>query len=162
MVRELRAAYDAYFEDVHGSRKDVVRFIVGKDTTPTLITVRDWHPTEGRVIWKPSQLPDNDLLINGFWEIEVAEAGRYSIELRRFPDDALAPIQADQARLRVGAIEQTQTLKPEESSVTFEIDLAAGPHRLQTWLRDAASQKIRGAYFVEFTRIEPSDLSSRR
>ncbi|KLU06740.1 sulfatase [Rhodopirellula islandica] len=162
VVRELRAAYDTYFEDVHGSRKDVIRFIVGKDTTPTLITVRDWHPTEGGVIWKPSQLPDSDLLINGFWEIEVAEAGRYAIKLQRFPEDALAAIEADQARLRVDSIEQTQTLKPEESSVTFEIDLPAGPHRLQTWLRDAASQKIRGAYFVEFTKVGPSEASSRR
>jgi len=114
------------------------------------------------VIWKPSQLPDSSLLINGFWEIEVAEAGRYAIKLQRFPGDALAPIQADQARLRVGSIEQTRTLKPEDPSVTFEIDLPAGPHRLQTWLRDAASQKPRGAYFVEFTKVGPSEASSRR
>jgi len=52
------------------------RFQLGaREENPTLLTVRDWHSTEGNVIWKQEQLGDDTLAINGFWAVNVVRAG---------------------------------------------------------------------------------------
>ena len=79
------------------------RFQLGAaEENPTLLTGRDWHPTEGSVIWKQEQLGDDKLAINGFWAVEVVQTGRYSIRLSRFPDDAPQAMRASRAVLRIG------------------------------------------------------------
>ena len=43
------------------------RFTLGADEdNPTTLTVRDWHPEKGPVIWKKAQLAEDDRFINGF------------------------------------------------------------------------------------------------
>ncbi|MCC9642567.1 arylsulfatase [Rhodopirellula sp. JC740] len=156
VVERLRAAYNRTFADIQSTRKDYVRFPVGRNTETKTITVRDWHPTVGNVIWKPSQLSEDDLFINGFWEIDVERAGRYRIELQRYPDDALESMGVDRARLKLGTLEHTQSLTTQTSVASYELDLPAGPQRLQTWLRDAKTQRERGAYHVKITRLQES------
>jgi uncharacterized sulfatase len=88
VVRELRGRYEEHFRDVFPDRSDYARFQVGSlDENPTLLTVRDWHPTVGRVIWKQSQLGDAAIEPNGFWAIHVARSGKYKIQLSRFPNE---------------------------------------------------------------------------
>jgi uncharacterized sulfatase len=118
-----------------------------------MFTVRDWHPTVGRIIWKPEHLSDDTLFINGFWAIEVQSAGRYQFRLSRHPQDAEKPIQASQARIKLGDIEQSKQIAPEDGSVTFELDLKPGPALLTTWLQDATSGRERGAYHVAVEKI---------
>jgi uncharacterized sulfatase len=99
------------------------------------------------VIWQQQQLGDDSLSINGFWAINVVEAGRYSIRLSRFPDDAPAAMRASKAVLRIGEQEFEKELDRSESSVTFEVVLPVGHSLLQSWLSDEETG-TRGAYFV--------------
>ena len=150
VVKELFAAYQAHYADVMSHGGELVRFqIGGPEENPTAFTVRDWHPTEGQVIWQPEQLSDDRLFINGYWAIEVMRAGRYAIRLSRHPRDAEKPMGAIAARLRLGNVEQRQDLDPANSSVTFEMDLQPGALQLQTWIKDAANGNERGAYLVQ-------------
>ncbi len=62
-------------------------------------------------------------------------------------------MRCDRARLKVGAVDVTRILDPQDTSVTFEVDLPAGDAKIQSWLRDAKTGKIRGSYYVEVEQL---------
>lgn len=151
IARELRTQYERYFADVFSDVAAYTRFHLGaSEENPTLLTVRDWHPTDGTVIWKQEQLGDDTLAINGFWTVNVVRAGRYSIRLSRFPDDAPQAMGTIKAVLRIGEQKSEKTLDGSEASVSFELDLPQGHGLLQSWLTDKEGV-VRGAYFVHVT-----------
>ena len=153
VVSDLYTQYEQYYADVFSHDAAYTQFQLGApEENPTQFTVRDWHPTSGHVIWMPQQLSDNTLAINGFWAVNVTRAGRYEVRLTRYPDDALAPMQANQAGLLINDKELIKDLDPKDSSVTFQLQLQQGPAILQTWITDANDGSERGAYFVTVTR----------
>ena len=88
MVKKLATSYREWWQDAMSHGAAYTRFVLGADEeNPTSFSVRDWHPTEGRVIWKKPQLAEDDRFINGFWPVEVRSSGSYRIILRRFPED---------------------------------------------------------------------------
>ena len=148
VVQDLWARYEQHFDNVYSDASLHTRFQLGAaEENPTRFTVRDWHPTEGNVIWKQPQLGDDSLAINGFWAVNVVQPGSYSVRLSRFPDDAPQAMRATKAVLKVGEQEHKKKLKGDETSVTFMLDLPRGPATLQSWLTDKAGV-VRGAYFV--------------
>ncbi|MCB1226744.1 MAG: sulfatase-like hydrolase/transferase, partial [Verrucomicrobiales bacterium] len=154
VVAELFTAYEEHYADVMGHGGKPVSFLLGAEQqNPTHLTVRDWHPIDGAVIWHPAQLADDELFINGWWAVEIARPGRYAIRLSRYPEDAPNPMGANSARLRIGALEESKPVNAEDIFVTFEVDLPAGPAKLETWLTDSASGKDRGAYHLRAERI---------
>ena len=153
IVRDLRARYEQHFADAFSGNADYTRFQIGAyEENPTLLTVRDWHPTEGNVIWRQEQLSDDTLAINGFWAVYVVRAGRYSIRLSRFPGDAPQAMRATKAILRIGEQALERKLDGNETSVTFELNLPQGHGLLQSWLSDEEGG-VRGACFVQVTRL---------
>ncbi|MFD2257725.1 arylsulfatase [Luteolibacter algae] len=155
IAEKLFAAYGKWFDDVSAHDDRFTRLQLGADPSgSTEFTIRDWHPTEGNVIWRPSQLDDDKLFINGFWAIDVKTAGRYEIKLSRFPEDNMKPIEASDARIRIGEQEARQALSPEAGSVSFELDLKRGPALLETWFTDGKTGKTRGAYHVSCRLLE--------
>ncbi len=154
VVTELFAKYEAHFSDVTQHQGRHAPFWVGAPEEPvTRITVRDWHPTVGNVIWKPEQLADESLSINGFWALEVRAEGRYEFVLSRFPHDDPKPIGADQARIRLGEFKQQILLQPGDSRAVFRVDLEPGPMKLETWFANTEAGVERGAYFVAVSRL---------
>jgi uncharacterized sulfatase len=121
-----------------------------------LLTVRDWHPTKGNVIWQQHQLDDDNLQINGLWAIEIVNAGRYSIRLSRFPDDDSHAMRASKAVLQIGEQRFEKTIDRNASSVSFDMTLDVASTLVQTSLQDDQSG-TRGAYFVEIERISRSN-----
>ncbi|WP_372722365.1 arylsulfatase [Novipirellula sp.] len=153
VVQELKSSYRQHFADVFRHDAPYVRFQLGDSReNPTLLTVRDWHPTEGDVIWRQEQLADDTRAINGFWTVEVTQPGRYAIRLARFPDDSPASMEATKAVLRLGDQKLEKQISKRDMSVTFELELSAGPAILQSWLSDDEGV-VRGAYFVSVKRI---------
>ncbi|GAA5505286.1 arylsulfatase [Novipirellula caenicola] len=152
VVQELKSSYRQHYADVFRDDAPYVRFQLGDSReNPTLLTVRDWHPTEGDVIWRQEQLADDTLSINGFWAVDVTQSGRYAIRLARFPDDSPASMEATKAVLRVGDQKLEKQIRKRDMSVTFELELPAGPAILQSWLSDDEGV-VRGAYFVSVKR----------
>ena len=153
VVNELFTKYEQYYDDVYADGAPYNRFQLGVGAeNPTLMTVRDWHPTAGRVIWKQEQLGDDSIEINGFWAVNIVQPGRYAIRLFRFPDDANKPMGANAAILKIGNQEASKNIQSSETSVTFELELNKGHALLQSWLTDAKTGGQRGAYFVEVTK----------
>lgn len=160
IVATLYQKYERHFADVYSQSAQHERFTVGNEAAnPILLTVRDWHPTRGQVIWKQSQLGDNTIAINGFWAIDVDADGDYTVRLARSPRDAPLPMQAERVKLKIGDQQWEKQTIAEATHATFEIELTAGPALLQTWFSGTDSGK-RGAYFVEITRKqEPEETT---
>ncbi len=151
VVRSLRRAYQRWYEDISERFDDMVRIPLGADeANPQHLTCHDWHTNDRPVPWNQSHIR-RDLKANGFWAVEIAQDGRYEITLRTRPPQVSHPLQARRARIRIGDVDVNRPVEEEATSVTFEVDLKAGPTKLETWL-EAADGSSRGAYFVEVRR----------
>ena len=155
VVESLSAAYKKHFEDVadHGGR--FTPFIIGApEENPTRFTTRDWHHTDGGVIWKMSLVEDDSLFVNGFWALDTHAEGRYEFRISRYPRDMEKPMGVSEARIKVGATSESINIEAEETYAKFELDLKEGPTILQTWLTDEQTKNVRGAYYVEVKRLD--------
>ena len=149
VVENLNLAYREHFESVTSHGGKYTSFFIGSpEENPTRFTTRDWHHTDGEVIWKMSLVEDDSLFVNGFWAMDAQQAGRYNIRLSRFPKDAEQPIGASKARIRLGEYAEEKDLQPTDAFVDFEMELPRGESLLQTWFTDAETQRERGAYYV--------------
>lgn len=112
---------------------------------------------------------------NGYWEIDVAVAGTYRFELRRWPKEEDRPISADidgelksygdikegygggaaldiiRGRLKVSDFEAETDVTGGDKGVTFTTDLNAGETEIQTWFDLKHGSSI-GAYYVYIDR----------
>jgi hypothetical protein len=109
--------------------------------------------------------------INGWTVIDVETPGRYRISLRRWPKEADAAIRATvppvpmhpsthsmrpvscravnavSARLKVGEFDETVPVNEADKEIVFEVDLAEGEQRIQTWFNVENGDSI-AAYFT--------------
>jgi len=110
---------------------------------------------------------------NSYWHLEVAQAGEYELELRRWPrESGLALTEACQptvvtdgefpggealpiarARIFIKRESHTQEMAPDSVSAVFTLHVEAGPTLLHTWFDDEQHQPICGAYFVYVRRM---------
>jgi len=122
ILSKMHADYLAWFKDVSATRGYApVRIeLGGTREDPTLLTRQDWRgPRAGWTL--------NDL---GYWEVNVARAGRFEIKAhvtpRRFPTVA---------HLALGSDRQEHALAPGASEHTFgNVAWPAGPGRLEAWV----------------------------
>lgn len=150
VVARLRAAYEDWWEGLQPAISRYGRIVVGApEANPTSLTCHDWHSNQ--VPWNQGAIRSAPWA-NGWWAIEVKRPGRYEFTLRQQPKEAAFPIQATQARVKVGDLEATTAIPANATSVTLALDLPAGPARLDTWLTDTGAGKSRGAFFVEIKR----------
>ena len=66
-------------------------------------------------------------------------------------------VDAVEARLKVGRFDQTVYANEADKEISFEVDLPAGEHRIQTWFTMENGRQI-AAYY---TYIEPAQRASR-
>ncbi|MGD2175238.1 MAG: arylsulfatase [Candidatus Brocadiaceae bacterium] len=153
VVAELRQAYEEWWADISERFDEYCEIVIGSDAeNPSRLTAHDWHDAEN-VPWNHRQIQDSDLYLNGFWAIDVERDGRYEFILRRYPLEEDTPLEATTARLKIGDIDQTQSIDASAPSVTFEADLKAGKTRLQSWLTNDQTGAERGAYFIYARRL---------
>lgn len=82
----------------------------------------------------------------------MARAGRYEIKLRERPPQADYPIDGARARVRIGGQEAEKAIAANAQEVAFEIELAAGDARLETWL-EKPDGTSKGAWFAYVNRL---------
>ncbi len=129
----------------------------------------------GRTVVVEGSLPGGrpQPAMNGPWNLEVEQAGRYRIALRRWPVEADAPIRASlppyeavdgnfpagvalavaTARMKIGGKDLANAVGEMDKEAVFEVTLAAGPTQLQTWFLEADGKEICGAFYVEVRRL---------
>jgi arylsulfatase B len=171
VVARLRADYEGWWQMVSARAGEYARILIGDAReNPVRLTAHDWHGAGALAAWNQRSILAGPAA-NGFWALE-ARAGRYRFALRRWPAEVNLPLGAaytpekgnrDQtpgkaiaglrrARIRLGSLEREMPVDPGQAAVVFEVELAAGPVELQTWL-EAADGSARGAYYVDVTRV---------
>ena len=158
----LRQDYDQWWRDLRQAFSQVIAIPVGAPQTNTvLLSARDWHPTRGRVPWLQEWIDRPEYDAEGYWIIDVVEAGTYEFELRTHPIEAGRPMAADQAVLRIGDHGYTQTTAPSDSQAVFTLDLVAGVTSIYASLFNQVTGRARGAYYVYARRLssEPDSES---
>lgn len=102
----------------------------------------------------------------------VDKAGDYEFSLRRWPEEADAPIAAGlppykgvdgdfpagkalpivKARLQIADADETKPVTKDDKAVTFQVHLPAGKAWLRTWFYDAHGKELCGAFYVYVCR----------
>ena len=168
VVEDLRGHYEAWWDLVSGRFDEYCPIVVGADEErESLLTSHDWHGEQ--CAWNQGQIRQG-LECNGFWVIDVAEAGEYAFELRRWPrqeDRAITEGIAGEIKdwytggnaldLRTASIqvdEQAQwaPIDPDAKSMTFLLPLEAGEQCVQTWLTSDEGLEI-GAYYAYVRKV---------
>ena len=168
VVRALRAHLDRWWNELGPDIAVPERVIIGSDIeNPSQLTACEWLDV---FIDQQVQVRRADLK-NGIWHLQVDQPGRYTFELRRWPEDCplgiaegcpptevtdgtylagkALPIAA--ARIRIGGEDQSAKIDGEKP-VRFDADLDRGQIEVQTWFQNEAGEDLLGAYYLKVTR----------
>ena len=154
VVTGLQAAYERWWRSLTPVFRKYVRIHIGSPhENPTRLTAHDWHSrTIKDCPWNQRHV-ERDTGGNGFWTLYVRQAGKYRIELYRWPRVLSRPADRIHARIRIAGQEKAKQIDRSDVAAVFEVTLDAGPCELMTWLtRPDGSEH--GAYFVWIRRVE--------
>ena len=182
-VADLRAAYDGWWELVSEQFDRDEPIALGGDDRAAKLTTHDIRNEACGAVWNQRQVRAGQVT-SGYWAVDVKEAGRYQIELRRWPEETgyalTAGIEGDDsgwyragiqpkdapayeggvalalgwAQLSIGGRNYQQEVDPAATGAIFEIDLAAGPDRLYASFHDHVERSI-APYYV-YARRTPA------
>ena len=94
VVAELRQAYEAWWKKVSRQFDEEIPIAFGGAAASRLrLNTYDWHNEELEGAWNQCLIRQG-LICNGYWEVDVVEAGTYRFTLRRWPLEEDAPIAA--------------------------------------------------------------------
>ncbi len=140
-VAELKARYDAWFNDVAGVRDYTAPpriFLGAPQENPVLLTRQDWRGPAAK--WGPKGV--------GYWEVNVVARAGYDVKLQFKP-----PKTGAEATLSCGGISLRRSVKAgEEECVFSNVQLPFGPGRLEASLVEGSAAA--GVRYVEVKRID--------
>jgi hypothetical protein len=169
VAADLRSHYEDWWALVSERFGEDVPIIIGSEHEPvSAITTHDWHNEESKSAWNQAMIR-NGMECNGRWAIDVAKAGDYTFELRRWPREEdraiiegipgkLTPyyggkaINVNTARISVAGEEQSQSIAPDDKGIAFTFTLEAGETSLETELTDGDGLSL-GAYYVYAEKV---------
>lgn len=169
VVAKLKAAYEIWWKDVSQNGSEYNRVIIGSPFEKvTTLTAHDLHVEKDFPAWNQDMVRFG-MGSNGFWALEVQKTGKYTIELRRYPQESGLPISAaapkgepvpggrpyspgvplaiKKARIKAGTLQLEQEVKADDKGAIFSVSLKKGKLDLETFLQDETG-KERGAYYV--------------
>jgi arylsulfatase A-like enzyme len=165
VVREMTAHLDAWWNGVKDRVNEPSRLIIGSaEENPMLLTACEWWNV---FVDQQGQVRRGERK-NSLFHLEVAEAGDYEIELRRWPREAKLPLHKGLPAAKVedgwlapgiaipihaAALEIAgQTLRAEATEdaqhITFRLPLTKGPTTLEATFLNAAGEPLLGAYYL--------------
>jgi hypothetical protein len=173
VVQKMRNELYQWWKEVGPQANDPQRVVIGHDReNPSRLTACEWLDVfvdqQGQVRRGAEK--------SGYWLLNVDQAGTYEFELRRWPREVDRPLRGSLAdgsgkalsiqqahlflsnhhHLNVGQKKPygfeglTRRIGPEDTSVTFTVDLEKGPIALHTWFQ--GDETMLSAYYVYVTR----------
>jgi arylsulfatase A-like enzyme len=134
IVRRLRQDYERWWKSLDPAMKQTVRYSLGGAENPTTLSSHDWlMPGVEPAAWHQSHVQKGSL-INGAWAVEVKKRGACEITLYRWPPYLNQAMNATEARLSIGGVDERMPVNTNAASATFQVTLKPGPAMLQTWL----------------------------
>ncbi|MHC4250519.1 MAG: hypothetical protein ACYS9X_15430 [Planctomycetota bacterium] len=181
-VAELREEYEKWWALVSERFDEEIPIVVGSGEEPvTALSSHDWHNEQSNCPWNQRQIREG-MVATGHWAIDVAEAGTYSVELRRWPREAgwalvagaaeepPLPEGVDEkviglyvggealalksAHLTVAGQEMSSDVDPAAPGAVFHVKLPPGRATLEAWFEDEGATRI-GTYYVYVERAGP-------
>ncbi len=171
VAARMREHLHRWWDEVATVANEHQRVIVGSDEeNPSRLSACEWADV---FVDQQKQIRVG-VSRNSYWHLHVAHAGRYELELRRWPEEsglaipggcpqtevtdgvlvAGQPMPIARARLFVQGEWQEQPVAADTTAATFTADLAEGPSRLHTWFDDPDGRPLCGAYYVTVRRVE--------
>jgi len=173
VVSKLKDAYEKWWEDIYEGSEAYVPFLLDESKQKvTTLSSQNWH---GDRIPYSQDMVRIGMEANGFWVLDVTEAGSYEIIVRRWPKEVNVPfggiaevyrsdaashhatagihkvptkaIPVKSVRLKVGDYDQTISVREKDQEVIFNVYLSAGEQKLQTFLI-TDNKESWGAYYV--------------
>ncbi len=177
VVKRLTDFYDNWWNELEPTFSQPSQIYLGHPAeNPARLTSHDWITT-GTTPWNQAHVRRalNGPANTGYWNVNVAAAGPYTIELRRWPREVDQAIDASlpagqpvpgakafretpgksihpvKAKVTIGNLTKAMDIPPDAKHVTFEMDLPAGPQQLSARFIDDEGTE-HGAYFVYVER----------
>ncbi|MBN2023907.1 MAG: arylsulfatase [Pirellulales bacterium] len=170
VAAKMREEYEKWWGRVSPRVNEFSALTLGADAeNPAMLSPCEWQDSffdQGHQVRMGARR-------NGAWNVVVDRPGRYEFELRRWPREADAALDAGlpaakhadgtfpagvalpiaKARLSIAGFDESRATPAGDKSVTFTAELPAGRTRLKTWFMDAAGEEICGAYYVYVKRL---------
>jgi arylsulfatase len=169
----MKAFYDDWWAKLGPGLSAPIPMLIGTTAqNPVMLTSIDWWEVDADNINFVSQAVGGPR--GGYWTVQVETAGRYSIELRRWPFHTNKPIGSEGPRvtingraldhkyklipahevvLEANGAEQCLSVKPEDVGATFQVSLPKGRSKLQGWFRDSEGKDLCGAFYALVTKL---------
>lgn len=188
-LNELQTLYKQWFEDVFSDYKTRSFIQIGSEEAPSMVlSSHDWMEVikaDGTRAAKPGgedtppfahSIIRRGQLRNGYWDVDILNAGKYKLELMRWPKEASRNIKEeipastvpipggrpfsagkalniDNARLQIQDIDNIVAVTDEMKAASFSVDLEKGKTRLQTWFTGEEGMSL-GAYYVYISKLD--------
>lgn len=181
VVADLRSRYETYWAELKTDEqlKNPARPIIGSDhQKETWLTCIDWIRDNNLDTWDQSHVLAG-VRGSGYWPVEIAVAGKYRFEVRRWPREVNKPITAAlpaqtksdttlnskpwamgagkgipaiKVKLKVGQEIVEKSIADNDTFTEFSLDLPRGNTQIQAWLINK-DQKAQGAYYVYVKKL---------
>jgi arylsulfatase len=175
IVNKLKEFYDRWWGEVEPGIDVFSPLTIGSEhENPVRLTCCEWENVRcdgAGSVRGANQRGDGR---GGPWNIEVARAGEYEVELCRWPresglalTEAAPEFQGAYGTLDPGVAvpiasavlahegkQLEQVARPDAPSVGFRLHLPEGRTQLHGWFRDINGEDVCGAYYAYFRRIE--------
>ncbi|MDA8634490.1 arylsulfatase [Verrucomicrobiales bacterium] len=176
VAKRLKDFYSDWWAEIAPSFGDPARIHIGNEAeNPSRLTSHDWITT-GSSPWNQAHIRKGvtPKQILGFWYLTVEQAGDYSIEIRRWPNEGkvankaitdpeppgedvpgvqpfrMTPgkaVPAKTAHIEIGGQKLEKEIPEGASSVTFDVTLEKGPAELSTTFV-GPNGEVTGAFFA--------------
>ena len=175
VLEKMRKHLDKWWEGVEDMANEPQRIIIGhEEENPIMLTACEWLD----VFVDQQRQVRTGTRKSGYWCLEVAAAGEYEFELRRWPRELDIPLMEtgatggealpiSRARMFINNVKHysladkraygfegmVKPVQPGETAAVFTVQLKAGPMALHTWFDDPKNEVICGAYYVYVRRL---------
>jgi arylsulfatase B len=181
VMARLTESYENWWAELEPTFAEPTSIVLGHPmANPVRLTSHDWLGTNAQVPWNQRHIRalerEADGRHKGFWSVEIASAGTYEFDLRRWPEEAgLAIVSpatreddvpgqkafrtangiafpAVRARLQIGVADLWKDVTADDEFVRFNAELDAGTAALIATFSDVDGNEL-GAYYVTVNRI---------
>ncbi len=177
VVVSLRAEYEKWWASISPSFVKEERLVIGASSeNPVVLNAHDWITTAPVSPWNQGHIRRGEE-IDGYWAVNVAEAGVYDVELRRWPPELNKAINAElkpgdpvpglaayrdpvgrsigaqTAVLYVGDFYEEKPVGEKDEGIHFRLELSEGPTKFRASFKTGPRHEdVVGAYYAVVKR----------
>ena len=151
IVKNLRSAYQSFWQRVSPGLKPVAIDIGDLTENPAILCSQDWRPETGNPPWNFSSIKKIPKVTHP-WLVNVLKAGKYRFTLRQWPKEADKTIVGVRAGIKIAGFEKESVIKDDSKEINFTLTLPSGITELWTYIYTQQGQ-VGGAYFTEVEKL---------